>query len=205
MIMDAGASGPGGSSIFGLMIAPQTLSKLFSLLFVDWLGFIYILLFFFALYFVTLIFFDAAVIYLTALISIGLIIVMGPIFICFLLFNITKSLFENWLKQLISYALQPLILFTGLVFISMILRQEIYGSLGFKVCKQTFPKLSNDGMQVLSDATTELLGFDIGDSLFYWWFPEPMKGEKFTRTTVNMPIPIDHYVTSGNNLSLIHI
>ena len=53
-----------------MMLAPQTLSKLFSLLFVDWMGFIYILLFFFALYFVVIIFFDAAVIYLTALIAV---------------------------------------------------------------------------------------------------------------------------------------
>ncbi len=200
MVIDAGATGPGASSIFGLMIAPQTIAKLVSLLFVDWLGFIYIILFFFALYFIVIIVFDAAVIYLTALISIGLIIIMGPIFICFLLFGITKSLFENWLKQLISYAIQPLILFTGLVFISLILRQEIYSSLGFRVCKQTFPKLSIDGGEVLNDITTNLLGFDVGDSLFYWWFPEPMKGEKFTRNTVNMPIPVDHYTNSDNSI-----
>ena len=130
IITEAGATGPGSPGILGMMLAPQTLSKLFSLLFVDWMGFIYIILFFFALYFLIIIFFDAAVIYLTALIAIGMIITMGPIFICFLLFGITRSLFENWLRQLISYAIQPIILFTGLVLISMILRQEIYGSLG---------------------------------------------------------------------------
>ena len=114
------------------MIAPQTISKLLALLFVDWMGFIYIILFFIALYFILMIFFQAAVIYLTALIAIGMIITMGPIFICFMLFGVTRSLFENWLKQLISYAVQPIILFTGLIFISMILRQEIYGALGFR-------------------------------------------------------------------------
>ena len=91
---------------------------------------------------------------------------MGPIFICFLLFGITRSLFENWLRQLISYAIQPIILFTGLVFISMILRQEIYGSLGFRICKHTFPKMNNDGAEVISDFTKENLGFDLGDSIF---------------------------------------
>ena len=108
-----------------MMIAPQTLSKLFSLLFVSWLGWLYIILFIVALYFVVMIFFNATVIYLSALIAVGMIIIMGPIFICFLLFGITRSLFENWLKQLISYAVQPIILFTGLIFISMIIRQEI--------------------------------------------------------------------------------
>lgn len=199
MITEAGATGPGSPGILGMMLAPQTLSKLFSLLFVDWMGFIYIILFFFALYFLIIIFFDAAVIYLTALIAIGMIITMGPIFICFLLFGITRSLFENWLRQLISYAIQPIILFTGLVFISMILRQEIYGSLGFRICKHTFPKMNNDGAEVISDFTKENLGFDLGDSIFYWWFPEPMKGEQFTRVKRNIPIPIDHF-QSGNNV-----
>ena len=199
MITEAGATGPGAPGILGMMLAPQTLSKLFSLLFVDWMGFIYIILFFFALYFLIIIFFDAAVIYLTALIAIGMIITMGPIFICFLLFGITRSLFENWLRQLISYAIQPIILFTGLVFISMILRQEIYGSLGFRICKHTFPKMNNDGAEVISDFTKENLGLDLGDSIFYWWFPEPMKGEQFTRIKRNIPIPIDHF-QSGDNI-----
>ena len=198
MIIEAGATGPGSAGILGMMLAPQTLSKLFSLLFVDWMGFIYIILFFFALYFVVIIFFDAAVIYLTALIAIGMIITMGPIFICFMLFGITRSLFENWLRQLISYAVQPIILFTGLVFISMILRQEIYGALGFRICKHTFPKMSNGGAEVISDFTKENLGFDLGDSIFYWWFPQPMKGEQFTRVTRSIPIPIDHFVSGDN-------
>ncbi len=199
MITEAGATGPGSPGILGMMLAPQTLSKLFSLLFVDWRGFIYIILFFFALYFLIIIFFDAAVIYLTALLAIGMIITMGPIFICFLLFGITRSLFENWLRQLISYAIQPIILFTGLVFISMILRQEIYGSLGFRICKHTFPKMYNDGAAVISDFTKENLGFEVGDSIFYWWFPEPMKGEQFTKVKRNIPIPIDHF-QSGDNI-----
>jgi type IV secretion system protein VirB6 len=198
MIIEAGATGPGSASIMGMMIAPQTLSKLFSLLFIDWMGFIYIILFFFALYFVIIIFFDAAIIYLTALIAIGMIITMGPIFICFMLFGITRSLFENWLRQLISYAVQPIILFTGLVFISMILRQEIYGALGFRICKHTFPKMSNGGAEVISDFTKENLGFDLGDSIFYWWFPQPMKGEQFSRVTRSIPIPIDHFVSGDN-------
>jgi type IV secretion system protein VirB6 len=192
MIVEAGATGPGSPGILALMIAPQTLSKLFSLLFMSWLGWLYILLFTAALYFIVMIFFNAAVIYLSALIAIGMIIVMGPIFMCFLLFGVTRSLFENWLKQLISYAIQPIILFTGLIFISMILRQEIYGALGFKVCKQKIFKMSSTP-QLFSDATKVTLGFDPGDTMFYWWFPLPMKGEQFTRTTVPIPVPIDHF------------
>ena len=199
MIVEAGATGPGSPGILAMMIAPQTLSKLFSLLFVDALGWIYIILFIAALYFVIMIFFEAAVIYLSALIAIGLIITMAPVFICFLLFGITRSLFENWLRQLISYAIQPIILFTGLIFISMILRQEIYGTLGFRVCKHDFPKMkSDDRLPLFGDATQKTLGFSLGDSIFYWWFPQPMKGENFTRTTTPIPVPIDHFTSDDN-------
>ncbi|MBY0533357.1 MAG: type IV secretion system protein, partial [Rickettsiaceae bacterium] len=194
IIVEAGATGPGSPGILALMIAPQTISKLLSLLFVDWMGFIYIILFFIALYFILMIFFQAAVIYLTALIAIGMIITMGPIFICFMLFGVTRSLFENWLKQLISYAVQPIILFTGLIFISMILRQEIYGALGFRVCKHDFPKMaSTGGTPLFGEETEEALGFSMGNSLFYWWFPQPMKAEQFSKITRPIPIPLDHF------------
>jgi len=95
MIIEAGATGPGSPSILAMMIAPQTLSKLFSLLFVDWMGFIYIILFIIALYFIIMIFFEAAVIYLTALIAIGMIIVMGPVFICFMVCVNFPALYDS--------------------------------------------------------------------------------------------------------------
>ena len=198
MITDAGATGPGSPGILALMMAPQTMSKLLSLLFIDWRGFIYIILFFIALYFVLMVFFEATVLYLTALMAIGMIIVMGPVFICFMLFGVTRSLFENWLKQLISYAVQPIILFTGLIFISLILRQEIYGALGFRVCKQDFPKMTNDdGSSIFGSDTKEILGFDMGSSIFYWWFPQPMKGEQFSKDPILIPIPMDHFDEAG--------
>jgi type IV secretion system protein VirB6 len=194
MIIEAGATGPGSPGILALMMAPQTVAKLLSLLFTDWLGLIYIILFFVALYFILIIFFKATVIYLSALIAIGMIIIMGPVFICFLLFDVTRSLFDNWLKQLISYALQPIILFTGLIFISMILRQEIYGALGFRVCKQGFPVMTNsDGAPLFGDKTADVLGPDLSNSIFYWWFPQPMKAEQFSKETKAIPIPIDHF------------
>ena len=193
ILMEAGATGPGAPGIFAMMIAPQTLLKLFSLLFIDWRGWLYIILFFIALYFIIMIFFNAAIIYLSALISIGMIIVMGPIFVCFLLFGVTRSLFDNWLRQLTSYAIQPIILFTGLIFISMIIRDEIYGALGFKICKQSFFNMAS----VLDPKTEQKLKYNPVNSIFYWWFPEPMRGENFIQDTANIPIPIDHKAQEG--------
>lgn len=196
IIKDVSASGPGSSSIIGLMIAPETMAKLFSLLFVDPLGFIYIILFLIALYFIFMMFFEATIIYLTALISIGMIITMGPIFVCFMLFGITRSLFENWLRQLMSYAIQPIILFTGLAFISMIIRTEIYSSLGFGICKFDFPKLAS--ITTLFGSDTEYLDPSIESSIFYWWFPNPMKSSGFTKQKASILVPVDHRVDDGS-------
>ena len=187
LIMEAGATGPGSISILGLMIAPQTMSKLFSLLFTDWLGFIYIILFLIALYFVLMIMLKATIIYLTALIAIGMIITMGPIFICFLLFDITKSLFENWLKQLISYAFQPILLFAGIAMISILIRSEIYASLGFRVCKHDFPDLGP--INEIFGSFTDDLDLSLGNSIFYWWFPEEITRTNDPADLVDIPIP----------------
>ncbi|WP_341761585.1 type IV secretion system protein [Candidatus Tisiphia endosymbiont of Thecophora atra] len=196
IIKETAATGPGSWSIIGLMIAPQTMAKLFSLLFVDPLGFIYIILFLIALYFIFMMVFKATIIYLTALITVGMIIIMAPIFICFMLFGITRSLFENWLRQLISYALQPIILFTGIAFISMIIRTEIYSSLGFGVCKYDFPNLGP--INELFGSINEDLDTSLGDSIFYWWFPSPMKAGKFSKTKANILVPVDHRIDDGS-------
>ncbi|MCC8368917.1 MAG: type IV secretion system protein [Rickettsia endosymbiont of Oxypoda opaca] len=195
IIKEASATGPGSQSLIGLLISPQTLSKLFSLLFVDPLGFIYIFLYLIALYFIFMLVFKATIIYLTALIAVGMIITMAPIFICFMLFSITRSLFENWLRQLISYAIQPIILFAGIAFISMIIRTEIYSTLGFGVCKYDFPNLGP--INELFGSFTEDLDVSLGDSIFYWWFPSPMKGGINNFHKENILVPTDYKKDDG--------
>ena len=196
IINEAAATGPGSQSLLGLLISPQTLSKLFSLLFVDWLGFIYIILYLIALYFIFFLIFKATIIYLTALITIGMIIIMGPIFICFMLFNITRSLFENWLRQLISYALQPIILFAGIAFISMIIRTEIYSTLGFGVCKHDFPNLGP--INEIFGSFLEDIDPSLGNSIFYWWFPVPMKGGINNFHKAKILVPEDHIMVDDS-------
>lgn len=200
IIYEVGNTGPGSSGIIGLFFAPQTLYKMLSLLFTDWLGIVYIIIFMIVMFVLLLILFQATVIYLTALIAISLMIMMGPIFICFLLFDFTKSLFENWLKQLISHAFQPIILFTGVVFISVMIRHEIYASLGFRICKHNILYMTGVGGAAVDTAlslfdapTEERMGEDLGNSIFYWWFPEPMIGSEFTRETKLIPIPEAHF------------
>lgn len=189
LIREAAATGPGADSIIALMLAPQTLTKLFALLFSSWFGVIYIILYFLIFCFLISVTLRAAVLYLNCLIIIGMIIIMGPIFICFMLFSWTKGLFENWLRQLISYALQPIILITSIAFVSILVRHEIYVTLGFPVCKKYFLSSVFDTVDPSGNIS----------SIFSWWFPAPMDGS-FSNDLVTIPVPEAHNVldSQGN-------
>jgi hypothetical protein len=187
IIQTAAATGPGPTSIISLMLAPQTLTKLIALLFTSGMGIVYIIIYFLIFLFIVAITFRAAVLYLNCLIMIGMIIIMGPIFLCFMLFGWTKSLFENWLKQLISYALQPILLITALAFVSILVRHEIYATLGFPVCREYFLPSVFDTIDPSGTRS----------SIFSWWFPVPMDG-KFSSDLVTIPVPEAHNVLDSN-------
>lgn len=60
----------------------------------------------------------AVYIYLGCYIAICLMMLMSPIFVPMILFSVTKSYFERWIKLLLNYILQPLLLF---VYLAMLL------------------------------------------------------------------------------------
>lgn len=55
--------------------------------------------------------------YLVAITGLAFYLSMGPIFLAFALFKQTQSMFQNWLTQVISFALQPVIIFAYLMMI----------------------------------------------------------------------------------------
>ena len=172
----------GGSSIINLMMSHETLAKLFSLLFVSWGGWVFIIIYFLLFIFILFVLIKASITYLTALIMTSIIILTAPIFMCFMLFNFTKNFFDNWLKQLISYSIQPIILFAGIAFISTIIRHEIYATLGFKVCQYKYSFIS-------------------------CYYPFPKKGEDFNKKKRRIYVPEDHEKTdtiSSNTNEICH-
>lgn len=180
-------------NIIEMMISMETIAKLFSLLFTEWTGFIYIALFFVLLYYLIIILAKALVLYFTAMLSLGIVIALAPIFLIFMLFNITKSFYENWLKRVIRFTIQPLILIAGISMISYMVKHEIQTSLGFRVCKKEFPKLANPGA-ILGSSLSSKYGIDGGISIFYWWFPEPSTEEIGNSMTLQ-PIPVPEAFT----------
>ncbi len=56
----------------------------------------------------------AMMLYITSLIGIGILLMLSPIFITLMLFGYTKSIFDSWIKQLISFMMQPIFVFVSI-------------------------------------------------------------------------------------------
>lgn len=77
---------------------------------------------------------EAIMAYLFALIAVSLMIAVSPIFIACILFNRTKELFDNWLKYIINFSLQPVILFACIMFVNKLVLLSFYQAMSFRVC-----------------------------------------------------------------------
>lgn len=198
IIQQAANTGGGSSSLLTMLIAPETIAKVLSLLFTSPTGIIYIVVYLVLLVFYVFISFKAAALYISALIMIGMIIIMGPIFLTFMLFDFTKSLYENWIKQLMYYTLQPIILLASIAFMSIMIRHEVYATLGFRVCRWDFPDL---GPLFSLVNPSDSSGSGTPKSLFFWFFPSPMIGTDFSDTMAVIPVPEAHIQLDANGNS----
>ncbi|KIE06095.1 hypothetical protein NF27_BK00160 [Candidatus Jidaibacter acanthamoeba] len=77
----------------------------------------------------------AIIIYLMSMIGIALLLLIAPLFISFILFEYTRQFFDAWLKQLLSFALQPIFVFAMITMINNLLMIGLYTSLAITACK----------------------------------------------------------------------
>ena len=85
----------------------------------------------------------AVIMYLISVMGMGVLLMVAPIFISFLLFKYTKEMFDSWLKMLISFMFQPIFIFMCLNIFSYILLFCFYAILDFGVCKTCWLRLSD--------------------------------------------------------------
>ncbi len=78
--------------------------------------------------------FKAVVVYLLATLVLGILMLLAPIFIPFVLFETTRHLFTNWVKMFAQYTLEPIILLVGLSFMTQLLYQLFSEIINFHVC-----------------------------------------------------------------------
>lgn len=199
IVKNTGGAGPGAASLISLMLSPHIFIKLSALPFVSVEAFGFSLAYA-VIYFIVLLplvflgLFYSSVVYITCIVMMGLIVCLAPIFLCFLLFETTKNLFETWMKQLMSYALQPLIVVTGVSLGSIMIRHQIYQTLGFRVCKQDMFYVDHHE----NSFRKSIRGDSSRSASAYFWMPLYSRTEPLTKIW----LPEAHFEDyAGNKVS----
>jgi type IV secretory pathway VirB6-like protein len=77
---------------------------------------------------------DAIKAYIIAISNLAVMFAMAPIFIPFILFSKTKEIFDSWIKFILQYMLEPVLIFAGLAFLSSLMMTMLASVLSDGVC-----------------------------------------------------------------------
>ncbi len=124
--------------VFTIVSSEPFWYKIGALIFSGWLGFYVFLAIGFGVAVFTIALIKAFIIYMVSMIMMGILLLLAPIFITFLLFKYTRKMFMSWLGQLISVTLQPVIVIAAVGIFTNLFLAGIYAALGFTACKICF-------------------------------------------------------------------
>ena len=112
----------------------DTTRKIMSLMVWKIYGFLYVAVIYLLILIILYAIIKSLLIFFVSYLAISILIVLAPIFITFFLFKITRRFFDNWLKNLISYFIQPIIILTFAFFMITILMNQLQFLFGYRVC-----------------------------------------------------------------------
>ena len=75
------------------------------------------------------------IMYLFVVVALAFLVTLAPLFITFMLFQITRSLFDAWIKMIVNFSLQPIILFASLAFLNQVIQVTVHGVTNFTACE----------------------------------------------------------------------
>ncbi len=76
----------------------------------------------------------AATMYIFSIVGLGMLLLISPIMIPMILFQATKQIFDAWWKYILSYALQPILVFATIAIANSVYLLIFYTALGFAAC-----------------------------------------------------------------------
>ncbi|WDM84992.1 type IV secretion system protein [Ehrlichia sp. JZT12] len=123
-------------STIGVLLTGEVWIRLLTLIVtgpIGWLVFVMIL-WAFVVFFICVI--EAVIAYLFTILGVAFLGTLAPIFITFVLFQLTKTLFDSWVKMLVNFSLQPIILFAALAFLNQVVLTTLHDVTRFTVCNQ---------------------------------------------------------------------
>ena len=115
----------------------ETHAKLFSTLFSNAVGFMYIVVFYIALVLFLVAVVKAVLRYIAAMIVLAILVIMGPIFITLMLYGKTRTLFDEWVNQFLAVAIELLLLFAAVGMFAYFIVFFMEQTLGYRVCFNT--------------------------------------------------------------------
>lgn len=112
--------------------------------------------------------FRAIAVYIMSFIGMAVLISLAPIFLTFVLFNQTKSLFDNWVKTLVRFMLEPIILLVGIIVLTQLVEIFLDNVLSFSVCWRCNVIFA---LPFTSLGPIPLFFLDTPDFCIYWFSP----------------------------------
>ncbi len=91
---------------------------------------------------------EAMLMYFMMIISTSFLLALSPLFLTFILFQRTKQLFDGWIKLLLNFSIQPIILFAALAFLNQVLLPVLHKITNFSACTKCVVEIKiGDGQE----------------------------------------------------------
>lgn len=97
-------------------------------------GVLYFIIIFVSLILVIIASLRGIAVYIMAYVAIAVLFGIAPLFLTFMLFKTTQHLFGNWLKYLIRYTLEPLVMLAGLIILMQLFTIYLDYVIGYSIC-----------------------------------------------------------------------
>uniref|UniRef100_A0AAU7YM90 Type IV secretion system protein n=1 Tax=Wolbachia endosymbiont of Oeneis ivallda TaxID=3171168 RepID=A0AAU7YM90_9RICK len=120
----------------GVLFTAETWLKFLSLMLSGPFGFIAFLAILYATFVFLRCIISATFKYVISTVLVAFLLSLAPLFIVFILFQQTKTLFDNWIKTLAHVSLQPVILFSSLSLLNQLMYSVLYNLTNFSACYQ---------------------------------------------------------------------
>lgn len=120
----------------GVLFTGETWLKFLSLMLSGPFGFIAFLAILYATFVFLRCIISATFKYIISTVLVAFLLSLAPLFIVFILFQQTKTLFDNWIKTLAHVSLQPVILFSSLSLLNQLMYSVLYNLTNFSACYQ---------------------------------------------------------------------
>lgn len=108
--------------------------RIFSFLFSGGLGILYFLLIIVGLIQIFMAMLKIIVAYVMSLVMVAILLCLAPIFLSMIFFKRTKSIFDNWIKNLAQVAVTPVITFAAFAVLAEVGLGIIYALFDFQIC-----------------------------------------------------------------------